>query len=96
MIKVIIRVPTAIRRSVGLVLLLLSQRANGTVVGAATGSDDDGDTLTYSFSGNDAGLFAINSSSGSITVVGTLDYESTQSHTLTVYCNRYRFSNCQC
>ena len=58
---------------------------NGTVVGAATGLDDDGDTLTYSFSaGNDAGLFAINSSSGSITVVGTLDYESTQSHTLTV------------
>ena len=59
--------------------------ANGTVVGAVTGSDDDGDTLTYSFSaGNDAGLFAINSSSGSINVVGTLDYESTQSHTLTV------------
>ena len=57
----------------------------GATVGTATGSDPDGDPLTYSISaGNSAGLFAIGSSSGAITVAGALDYETTQSYTLTV------------
>ena len=47
--------------------------ANGTTVGTATGNDSDGDTLTYSITaGNDSGLFAINSSSGEITLAAAL------------------------
>ena len=58
---------------------------SGTAVGTATGSDPDGDTLTYSISaGNTSNVFAIDSSSGAITVAATLDYETTQSYTLTV------------
>ena len=57
----------------------------GATVGTATGLDDDGDPLTYSISaGNSAGLFAIDSSSGVITTAGSLDYETTQSYTLSV------------
>ena len=51
----------------------------GTSVGSAvTAKDSDGDTLTYSLSGTDAGKFAIDASTGQITVgAGTvLDYES--------------------
>ena len=57
----------------------------GASVGTATGSDPDGDSLTYSISaGNGSGSFAIGSSTGAITVAGALDYETTQSYTLTV------------
>ncbi|MDO7874420.1 cadherin domain-containing protein [Hymenobacter sp. ASUV-10] len=61
--------------------------ANGTNVGAAlTASDPDANpTLSYSITaGNSAGKFAINSSTGQLTVAGTLDYETTPSYSLTV------------
>ena len=58
---------------------------NATEVGTKTGSDADGDTLGYTITaGNDAGLFAINSSTGAITVAKSLDYETATSYELTV------------
>ncbi len=61
--------------------------ANGTVVGTVTGSDpDSGDTKSYSFIDNAGGRFAINSSTGVITVANStlLNYEAAPSHNVTV------------
>jgi len=61
--------------------------ANGTVVGTVSGTDSDtGDTRTYSLTDNAGGRFAINSSTGQITVANRslLNYESVTSHNLTV------------
>jgi hypothetical protein len=61
--------------------------ANGTVVGTITGTDpDSGDTKSYSFTDSAGGRFAVNSSTGVITVAdGTLlNYEAATSHTVTV------------
>ena len=56
-----------------------------TEVGTKTGTDVDGDTLAYSITaGNDEGLFAINASSGAITVAGALDHETASTHDLIV------------
>ena len=48
--------------------------------------DPEGDTLTYSLSGTDASKFAIDSSTGQITVAegADLDYESVNTYTVTV------------
>jgi uncharacterized delta-60 repeat protein len=62
--------------------------ANGTVIGTAPASDvDAGQTLTYSITGGNTGsAFAINSSTGQITVAdGTqLNFEGTKTYSLTV------------
>ncbi|MBS0172305.1 MAG: cadherin domain-containing protein, partial [Nitrospira sp.] len=61
--------------------------ANGTVVGTVTGTDPDaGDTKSYTFTDNAGGRFAINGSTGVITVAnGTLlNYEAATSHNVTV------------
>ncbi len=61
--------------------------ANGTGVGTATGIDPGtGDTLTYALNDDAGGRFAIDPTSGQITVAdGTLlDYESATSHTIKV------------
>jgi hypothetical protein len=61
--------------------------ANGTIVGTASTTDpDEGDTHTYQLLDSAGGRFAINSSTGVITVAdGTLlDYEAATSHTITV------------
>jgi Ca2+-binding RTX toxin-like protein len=61
--------------------------ANGTVVGTVTGGDPDAwATLSYSLTNNAGGRFAINATTGVITVAnGTLlDYESATSHAITV------------
>ena len=55
--------------------------ASGANVGAAVrATDADGDRLTYSLTGTDAGSFTINSSTGQIMVGAgtTLDYEATR------------------
>jgi Ca2+-binding RTX toxin-like protein len=60
---------------------------NGTVVGTVTGVDpDNGAILAYSLTDDAGGRFAINGTSGQITVVngGLLDYESATSHSITV------------
>ena len=57
----------------------------GAAVGTKTGTDVDDDTLAYTITaGNDDGLFAINASSGAITVKAALDHETANTHSLTV------------
>ena len=60
--------------------------AAGENVGApVTATDDDaGDVLQYSLSGTDAASFAIGSSSGQITTVAALDFETKDSYSVTV------------
>jgi Ca2+-binding RTX toxin-like protein len=61
--------------------------ANGTVVGMVTGVDPDaGATLSYSLTNNAGGRFAINATTGQITVANgaLLDYESATSHAVTI------------
>ncbi len=61
--------------------------ANGTVVGTVTGTDvDTGDTKSYSLSDTAGGRFAINATTGEITVANgsLLNYEAATSHTVTV------------
>ncbi|CAM6001148.1 unnamed protein product [Sphagnum balticum] len=60
---------------------------NGTVVNTEVATDRDGKSITYSITGgNGAGAFAINATTGIVTVVnGTiLDYFSTNPYTLTI------------
>ncbi|WP_374372637.1 cadherin domain-containing protein [Dongia sp.] len=58
----------------------------GTAVGiTAAASDADTDaTITYSLSDNAGGRFAIDSATGIVTVAGALDFESAESHGITV------------
>ena len=57
----------------------------GDAVGTKPRVDPDGDALAYTItSGNDTGIFAINSSNGAITLAKALDYESATSHSLTL------------
>jgi hypothetical protein len=67
---------------------LAENSANGTAVGTVTGSDPDaGQTVAYSITaGNTSDAFAINASSGAITVnnASALNYESSSSFALTV------------
>ncbi len=60
--------------------------AIGTEIGAVSASDpDSGQVLTYSIeSGNDAGIFTINSETGVISVAGEINYETADTHSLTV------------
>ena len=54
--------------------------------GTVSATDPDtGDTLSFTITtGNNAGHFAVNSSTGAITVAGTLNHSATPSYTLTV------------
>lgn len=62
--------------------------ANGTVVATVTATDPNpGDVVSYAITGGTgAGIFAINPSTGVITVINSaaLNYESTTSYTLTI------------
>ncbi len=60
--------------------------STGTLVGTVIASDADaGQTLSYLIaSGNTAGKFTINSTTGAITVAGVLNYETNTSYSLTV------------
>lgn len=60
---------------------------NGTNVGTVTATDPEvpPQTLSYSITaGNTGGAFAINATSGQITVLGALDFENLNTYTLTV------------
>ncbi len=68
---------------------LSEDAANDAKVGTASGTDEDSpaQTLTYAITaGNGDGVFAINSSTGLITVAdnSSLDYETTSQYSLTV------------
>ena len=59
--------------------------ARGDEVGTVLATDPQGDAVTYSITaGNDAGSFAVGASTGTITVAGTLNRETTPTYTLTV------------
>ena len=60
---------------------------DATVVGTVTGSDPEGNTLSYAITaGNTDGAFAINATTGEITVANStaLDFETTPTFNLTV------------
>ncbi len=57
---------------------------NGTVVFTAQAADTEGDNLTYSLTDNAGGKFAINGATGQVTVAGATDFETAQSHQITV------------
>jgi len=62
-----------------------AENGTGTVY-TATGSDEDGNTITWSVSGGDAALLSINSSSGALTFKTAPNYEApTDSGTNNVY-----------
>ena len=59
--------------------------AVGTVVGTAAARDLDGGPLTYALtSGNTGSAFALDASSGALTVAGALDHATTPSYSLTL------------
>ena len=59
--------------------------AVGTVVGTAAARDLDGGPLTYALtSGNTGSAFALDASSGALTVAGALDHATTASYSLTL------------
>ena len=59
--------------------------ATSTVVGTMSATDPDDDTLSYSIAdGDGSGPFAVGDTSGEIIVAGSLDHETTPSHSLTV------------
>ena len=59
--------------------------AVGTPVGTATARDLDGGPLTYALTaGNTGGAFALDASSGALTVAGTLNHATTASYSLTL------------
>ncbi|MFM7738994.1 MAG: cadherin repeat domain-containing protein, partial [Planctomycetota bacterium] len=68
-------------------LTIAENAANGSTAGTITRSDvDAGDGATYSLVDNAGGRFAINSSTGVVTVANStlLDYEAATSHNITV------------
>ena len=57
----------------------------GTAVGGpVSATDPDGDTLSYTLGGADAGSFTIDGSSGQISTATALDYETKNSYSVTV------------
>ena len=59
-------------------LSIAEGHVDGALVGTVSATDANGDVLTYSLSGADAALFALNASTGEISVVPgvSLDFES--------------------
>ena len=64
----------------------ISENASiGSSIGVAAFAEDlDGDEIFYSLAKDVSGLFAIDGTSGVITLVGELDYETSTSHVITV------------
>ncbi|MFS0862184.1 cadherin domain-containing protein [Fredinandcohnia sp. 179-A 10B2 NHS] len=59
--------------------------SSGTVLGSIQGSDLDGDALTYRIvSGNETGVFDLDSETGVLKTSGLLDYESIDSYNLVI------------
>ncbi len=54
-------------------------------IGTVAASDADNDALTYSITaGNDSNVFGLDATTGELSLVGSLDFETTPSYTLTV------------
>ncbi|MDE2901824.1 MAG: cadherin domain-containing protein, partial [Chloroflexota bacterium] len=59
--------------------------AAATAVGTVTATTTGAGAVSYAITaGNDAGAFALDASTGALTVAGSLDHEASASHTLTV------------
>ena len=59
--------------------------ATGAAVGTITATTTGAGAVSYALTaGNDTGTFALDASSGALTVAGALDYETTASYSLTV------------
>jgi Glycosyl hydrolase catalytic core/Cadherin domain/Ricin-type beta-trefoil lectin domain-like/F5/8 type C domain len=58
----------------------------GTIVGITANAteSDEGQTVSYSLTNNAGGRFAINPTTGVVTVAGSLDYETASSHSITI------------
>ena len=72
---------------ISLIFYIDENSDNNTLIGIVSATDPDGDPLTYAItSGNDAGAFAMEATSGELRVadVSQLDYETTPSFTLMV------------
>lgn len=62
----------------------MENKAVGDAVGNLSGSDPDGDSLTYSLASNPDGLFGLDSTGKKIVLARALDYETATQHTLSV------------
>ncbi len=59
--------------------------APGTVLGTVVASDGDDDVLSFAITdGNDAAIFALDATTGELSLAGTLDYEALDTYVLTV------------
>ena len=54
----------------------VSVEENGTAAFTATATDVDGDTLTYTLTGSDAALFAIDAATGEVSFIAAPDFET--------------------
>ncbi len=57
---------------------------DSSITASASDSDASNNTITYSLDSNAGGLFAINSSTGVVTVAAAFDYETANNHSITV------------
>ncbi|MDA9621976.1 cadherin repeat domain-containing protein, partial [Gammaproteobacteria bacterium] len=60
----------------------LSMTENTTAIGSLTATDVDGDSITFSISGTDAGVMTVNSTNGVLTFNSAPDYETKSSYSL--------------
>jgi Ca2+-binding RTX toxin-like protein len=67
--------------------LVFENKAVGETVGNLSGSDPDGDPLTYSLASNPDGLFGLDSTGKKLVLVKALDYEKATQHTISVTAN---------
>ncbi|WP_428098640.1 fibronectin type III domain-containing protein [Candidatus Rariloculus sp.] len=77
--------PPAFAEDPGATRNVAENTASGRPIGDAVSADDpEGDELTYTLEGLDAGSFRIDSGTGQLRTRAALDHESKASHTLTV------------
>ncbi len=62
--------------------------AAGTAIASSSASDPESNAITFTLSGDGSELFAIDEE-GNVTLVGSLDYETTTSYTLTITASRW-------
>ncbi len=61
----------------------ISENSTGSLGGLIV-TDDDGDALSYSIKSGNSAVFSLGSSSGVLSVIQSLDHESSQTHFLTI------------
>ena len=66
-------------------LVAAEDAESGAIIGAASARDANaGETLTFTLDDDAGGRFAIDADDGDIRVIGALDFETAQSHTITI------------